>query len=135
MQGKQFFDTNILIYAVAQDDPRTSVAENLLTEGGVVSVQVLNEFAAVARRKLGMPWKDVTEALHGVRILCPDPVALTIATHEVALRIAARHDYRIYDALIIAAALQAGCDILCTEDMQDGHVIDRRLTIRNPFAA
>jgi predicted nucleic acid-binding protein len=135
MRGKLFFDTNILIYAVVQDDPRTAAAEALLTEGGVVSVQVLNEFVAVARRKLGMHWKDVTEALHGVRILCPDPVALTIATHEVALRIAARHDYRIYDALIIAAALQAGCDVLCTEDMQDGHVIDRRLTIRNPFAA
>lgn len=135
MQGKRFFDTNILIYAVAQDDQRTPVAETLLTEGGVVSIQVLNEFAAVARRKLGMSWKEVTEALHGVRVLCPDPVALTITTHEAALSIATRHDYRIYDALIIAAALQSGCDILCTEDMQDGHVIDRRLTIRNPFAA
>ena len=135
MQGKRFFDTNILIYAVAQDDPRTLVAETLLTEGGVVSVQVLNEFAAVAHRKLGMPWKEVTEALHGIRVLCPDPVALTIATHEAALSIATRHDYRIYDALIIAAALQSGCDILCTEDMQDEHVIDRTLTIRNPFAA
>ena len=135
MRGKLFLDTNILIYAVAQDDPRTPAAEALLTEGGVVSIQVLNEFVAVARRKLGMHWKDVTEALHDIRVLCPDPVGLTIATHEVALRIAARHDYRIYDALIIAAALQAGCDVLCTGDMQDGHVIDRRLTIRNPFAA
>jgi predicted nucleic acid-binding protein len=135
MRGKRFFDTNILIYAVAQDDPRTTVAETLLTEGGVVSIQVLNEFAAEAHRKLGMSWKEVTEALHDVRVLCPDPVALTIATHEAALSIATRHDYRIYDALIIAAALQSGCDILCTEDMQDEHVIDRTLTIRNPFAA
>jgi predicted nucleic acid-binding protein len=135
MRGKRFFDTNILIYAVAQDDHRTTVAETLLTEGGVVSIQVLNEFAAVAHRKLGMSWKEVTEALHDVRVLCPDPVALTIATHEAALSIATRHDYRIYDALIIAAALQSGCDILCTEDMQDEHVIDRTLTIRNPFAA
>ena len=135
MRGKLFLDTNILIYAVAQDDPRTPVAEALLREGGVVSVQVLNEFVAVAHRKLGMHWKDVTEALHDIRVPYPDPVGLTIATHKVALRIAARHDCRIYDALIIAAALQAGCDVLCTEDMQDGHVIDRRLTIRNPFAA
>jgi predicted nucleic acid-binding protein len=135
MQGKRFFDTNVLIYAVARDDARTPVAETLLTEGGVVSVQVLNEFAAVARGQLGMSWKEVTEAIDGIRVLCPDPVALTITTHEAALRIAARSDYRICDALIIASALQAGCDILCTEDMQDGHVIDRRLTIRNPFAA
>ena len=105
----------------------------MLIEGGVVSVQVLNEFAVAARRKLGMSCKEVTEALHDVHVLCPDPVALTIATHEVALRIAA--DYRIYDVLIIAGALLSGCEILCTEDMQDGHVIDRRLTIRNPFAA
>ena len=135
MRGERFFDTNILIYAEAQGDPRTPVAETLLIEGGVVSVQVLNEFAVVARRKLGMSCKEVTEALHDVRVLCPDPVALTIATHEVALRIAASHDYRIYDVLIIAGALLSGCEILCTEDMQDGHVIDRRLTISNPFAA
>ena len=62
MQGKRFLDTKILFYAVVQDDLCTPVAETLLTEGGVVSVQMLNEFAAVARRKLGMPWKDLTEA-------------------------------------------------------------------------
>ena len=86
MRGERFFDTNILIYAEAQGDPRTPVAETLLIEGGVVSVQVLNEFAVVARRKLGMSCKEVTEALHDVRVLCPDPVALTIATHEVPCR-------------------------------------------------
>jgi predicted nucleic acid-binding protein len=80
-----------------------------------------------------MSWREVTAALQGISVLCPDPVPLTVATHEAALRIAARYDYHVYDALIVAAALQADCELLYSEDMQDGHVIDRRLTIRNPF--
>jgi predicted nucleic acid-binding protein len=135
MQGKAFFDTNVLIYALAKDDPRSVVAEALLDVGGVVSVQVLNEFAAVGRRKLALSWREVTAALAGIAVLCPNPVPLTVAIHHAALRIAARYDYQIYDALIVAAALQTDCDLLYTEDMQDGQVIDRRLTIGNPFNA
>ncbi len=62
MPAKAFFDTNVLIYAVAHDDPRSRQAEELLALGGVLSVQILNEFASVARRKILMSWSDVTEA-------------------------------------------------------------------------
>jgi predicted nucleic acid-binding protein len=135
MSGKAFFDTNVLVYLVAADNQRTSVAEVLLAGGGVVSVQVLNEFAAVARRKLGMTWDEISEALAAIRTLCPSPVPITVDTHEDALRIAAQYGYHIYDALVAAAALQAGCDTLYSEDMQHGQVIDARMTIRNPFSA
>jgi len=133
MPDKAFFDTNILIYSIAQEDRRAPRAEELLAAGGVLSVQVLNEFVSVVRRKIRMPWKEVREALEAIRILCPSPVATTINTHETALRIAEEYGFGIYDALIAAAALEAKCVTLYSEDLQDGRVIDDQLTIRNPF--
>jgi predicted nucleic acid-binding protein len=127
-----FFDTTLLIYSVSLEDPRAAIAEKLLVEGGHISVQVLNEFAAVARRKLDMSWKDIRDALAAVRVLCEPATPLSVKTHEAALDIAAQFGYQIYDALILAAALDAQCDILYTEDMENGQKIGA-LTIRNPF--
>jgi len=132
MSDKAFFDTTTLIYSISDGDPRAAVAENLLAAGGHLNVQVLNEFTAVARRKLKMSWEEVNEALAAVRALCEPPAPLTVGTHEAALAIAARYGYGIYDALILAAALETGCNLLLSEDMQDGQQIEG-LTIRNPF--
>jgi predicted nucleic acid-binding protein len=134
MTDKAFFDTNVLVYIVGQQDGRTEIAEGLVAGGGIVSVQVLNELASVSRRRLGMTWEEVGTALGAIRTLCPSPVPLTIAIHEAGVRIATEYGYHIYDALVAAAALEAGCPTLYSEDMQDGQVIDGRLTIRNPFA-
>jgi predicted nucleic acid-binding protein len=133
MNDKVFFDTNVLLYTIGQDDARTPTAEALLLRGGLISVQVLNELASVAYRKLRMPWPEVTEALAAIRILCPSPLPITEETHDAALRLAEQHGFHIYDALIVVAALEADCVTLYTEDLQDGQVIDGRLTIRNPF--
>ena len=135
MSDKVFLDTNILLYTIGQHDVRTPVAEALVEQGGVVSVQVLNELASVAHRKLKMSWQDVASALDAIRILCPSVVPITAETHDAALRLAVRHGFHIYDALIMAAALEAGCGTLYSEDMQSGQVIGGRLTIRNPFSA
>jgi predicted nucleic acid-binding protein len=133
MSDKAFFDTNVFVYAIIQDDPRSDHAEELIARGGTVSVQVLSEFAAVARRKTKMAWVEIRRALDGIKALCPDPLPITLDTHKEALTIAERYGYRIYDALIVASALEARCTILYSEAMQDGQVIDHRLTIRNPF--
>jgi len=133
LSGRPFFDSNILIYTLAQNDPRQSVAAGLLVAGGTISVQSLNEFAAVARRKLRLSWQETTKALAAIRALCPPPLPITLTTHDAALGIAARLGYRIYDSLIVASALEANCATLYSEDMQDGQVIEGRLTIRNPF--
>jgi predicted nucleic acid-binding protein len=133
MTGRAFFDTNVLIYSLDAKDPRGRRAEQLLLEGGVVSVQVLNEFSDVARRKIRMSWDDVRQALRVIQFFCPGPVPITMDTHERALSIAEGHDIRIYDALILASALGTNCTSLYTEDLQDGQVIDGKLTIRNPF--
>ena len=81
-----------------------------------------------------LSWPEVHRALAGIRAFCPSPLPITLATHEVALRIAERLGYRLYDCLIIASALEAGCATLYSEDMQDGQVVEGTLTIRNPFA-
>ncbi len=133
MSDRAFFDTNIFVYAIAQDDPRCHKAEQLISEGGTVSVQVLNEFAAVARKKAKMPWDEVQLALESIEVLCPDPLPITLNTHKEALAIAGKYGLKIYDALIVASALQARCTTLYSEDMQDGQVIAKQLTIRNPF--
>jgi len=106
MSAKVFFDTTVLIYAFAQDNRRTAIAEELLEVGGAISVHVLNEFVAVARRKLGMSWKELIEAVTAIRGLCLPPVAITVEIHDEALRIAQRYGYHIYDSLVLAAAVQ-----------------------------
>jgi predicted nucleic acid-binding protein len=133
VKGPAFFDTNLLIYAALQPDARSDRARALLAQGGAISVQVLNEFANVARRKLRKPWPEVARALDAVRALCQPPLPITLATHEAALGIADRLGYRLYDSLIIASALEARCAILFSKDLQDGQVVEGRLTIRNPF--
>jgi predicted nucleic acid-binding protein len=133
MSDRAFFDTNVLVYVVGQRDERTAKAEALVAKGGVVNVQVLNELASVSRRKLGMSWEEIGDALAAIRVLCPSPMPLTIGTHDAGVRIADRYGFQFYDALIAAAALEAECSTLYSEDFQDGQVIEGRLTIRNPF--
>jgi predicted nucleic acid-binding protein len=133
MPVRDFLDTNVLIYALAKNDTRAPKAEALLASGGIVSIQSLNEFVSVARRKLGMPWKEVKQFLNLICILCPDPVPISLDTHKAALAIAEKYGYSIFDALIASAALESGCKTLYSEDLQDGQIINRQLTIRNPF--
>jgi predicted nucleic acid-binding protein len=126
-----FFDTNVLLYLLSKDAGKADRAEALLVSGGVVSVQVLNEFAAVASRKLAMAIPEIREILSTIRNIC-DVKPLDIETHELGLNIAERYKFSIYDGLIVAAAMRANCAVLYTEDFQDGQAIDE-LQIRNPF--
>jgi predicted nucleic acid-binding protein len=134
MSSGVFFDTNILLYFFSEAGFRTEVAEDLLVQGGVISVQVLNELVSVAHGKFKMSWDEVRTVCDRALIFCPGPVSLTEETHRLALEVSARYGYRIYDSLILAAAMQAGCSTVYTEDMQHGQTIDK-LTIVNPFLA
>lgn len=130
--SSEFLDSNILVYAFTTDR-RAAAARALLGKGCVISVQGLNEFANVARRKLGMTWAELGDALAAIRMVTAAVHSLTLDTHLDALRIAERYGYALFDALIIASALGAGCSVLWSEDMQHGTVIDGRLRIENPF--
>ena len=126
-----FLDTNVLLYLLSDDARKADRAESLVASGGVVSVQVLNEFASVATRKLGLAVGEVREILATVRAVS-DVRSVDAGTHDDALDIAELHRFSIYDALIVAAAARAGCAVLYTEDMQHGQRIGR-LLIQNPF--
>ena len=128
-----FFDTNVLLYATSQDTIKAARAETLIAAGGTVSVQGLNELANVARRKMGASWAETWTLLAAIRgLLVVHPV--TVAVHELGLALAERYGLSAYDGMIAASALEADCDTLWSEDMQDGLVLDGRLRIVNPFA-
>lgn len=132
MAGR-FVDTNVLLYLASGDPLRADRAEAVLAGGGTISVQVLNEVANVLRRKMRMSWPDTRVFLDMIRaLLTVEP--LTVATHEKGLQLSERYGLSTYDAMIVAAALIAGSDILLSEDMQHGLLIDDRLRIVNPFA-
>lgn len=128
---KAFFDTNILVYAATSDEKKRQAAY-CLGRGGIISVQVLNEFVHVARRKLRHDWPQIELALGIFRASLDSIVPVTLDTHTYAVLFAREHGLSFYDALIVAAAIEAGCDTLFTEDMQHGRKFGG-LTIVNPF--
>jgi predicted nucleic acid-binding protein len=132
-EADRFFDTNVLLYLLSKDSAKADRAEGLLAEGGVVSVQVLNEFASVAFRKLSMTIPEVREILSIIRTVCIVK-PLDIETHELGLEITERFGFSIYDGLIVSSAVLAKCAILYTEDLQQGQVINK-LVIQNPFVS
>ena len=129
---RPFVDTNVLLYLLSADAGKAARAEALLAGRIVISVQVLNEFANVARRKFGLDWVETRQALVDIRRFA-DVRAITVETHERGLALAERYGLSLYDAMNAAAALEAGCTTLASEDMQDGQRLERRITIRNPF--
>lgn len=127
-----FFDTNVLIYAVSAETGKADRASSLLAAGGVISVQVLNEAARVLRKKQNQGWPEVRAFLANITALV-EVTPLDIETHRIGLDIAQNHQIAVFDAMIVAAALQAGCGILYSEDMHRGLVVEGRLRIENPF--
>lgn len=127
-----FFDSNVLIYLTDEASGKSGRTEDLLADGGVISVQVMNEFANVARREVQLSWAETREFLDTFRATLKI-VPLTLETHERGLDLAERYSLSVYDGVIVAAAMLAGCGTLYSEDMHNGLVIDR-LTIRNPYA-
>lgn len=131
--AKPFFDTNVLLYLLSGDTGKADRAETLLAESGMISVQVLNEFAAVARRKAKLPWSDIRVLLTTIQIAC-QVVPITLELHELALGIAERYQFTIYDSLIVAAAQSSGCDVLYSEDLQNDQTLGT-VRVSNPFGA
>jgi predicted nucleic acid-binding protein len=129
-----FLDTNVLIYLAFDQSLKADRAEALVAAGATISVQVLNEIANVARRKRARSWQEVQDFLARIRsLLAVEP--LTLETHQTGLLVTERYKLAIYDSMIVASALGAGCKTLWSEDMQDGLVIEGALTIRNPFGS
>jgi predicted nucleic acid-binding protein len=127
-----FFDTNVLIYAFANDDAKRERAQETLAIGGVVSVQVVNEFASVLRKKQRHEWPRIEAALAVAEKWFESIRPLTLNTHHAALALAREDGIDIHDALIVAAAREAGCEMLYSEDLQHGRRFGDLLVV-NPF--
>ena len=127
-----FFDTSVLLYLLSGDAAKADRVEALVADGGNLSVQVLNEFAAVARGKLALSFGEIREILATVRSLC-HVHPLTSETHDRALFLAERYKFSVYDSAIIASAILADCTRLYAEDLQHRQRIGQRLAVINPF--
>ena len=128
-----FFDTNVLLYLASNDAVKAERTEALLIAGGMISTQVLNEIANVARRKMRFSWERTHRLLAQVRQLLAEITPVTVEIHEAGLGLAERYRLSVYDGMIAAAALDSGCDTLWSEDMHNGLMIDGKLQVRNPF--
>lgn len=127
---RAFIDSNIIVY-LAGDGGKALVAMDIVRHGGVISVQVLNETANVLRKKAGLAISDIRDFLGLLRTLL-DVTPVTIELHEAGLDLAERHELSVYDAMILAAARQAGCGVLLTENMASGAVLSG-IHLVNPF--
>jgi predicted nucleic acid-binding protein len=129
---KAFLDSNVVLYLLSQDLAKAASAEALLRARPAISVQVLNEVTQVCLRKRAMQWDDINRFLALVRHFC-DVVPLTVEVHDRARLLAQRYRLSFYDACIVAAAALAGCQLLYTEDMHHGLVVEDGPVLRNPF--
>ncbi len=129
-----FFDTNVLVYLASGDPLKANRAEEVISRGGTISVQVLNELTNAARRKMRMSWPEIRTFLSTLRELL-NVQSITLDTHKTGLALAERYNFSTYDAMIAASAIEAGCDTLWSEDMQHGMVLEEGPRIVNPFRA
>ena len=127
-----FIDSNIVLYLASEDLQKADRAQELVAEGGTISVQVLNEIANISRRKMGLSWAETRNFLLMIRgLLKVEPI--TIEIHDVGISLAERYQLSVYDSMIVSAALSAECDTLLSEDLQNGLPINGRLRVLNPF--
>lgn len=131
--AESFFDTSVLLYLLSSEALKANRVEELLEQSGVISVQVLNEFTAVASRKLKMLPAEIREVLDAVRAICRID-SLTVEDHDRAVLIAERYRFSFYDSVIVASALRAECKTLYSEDLQHRQIVEKQLRIVNPFA-
>ena len=138
MSEGSFLDSNVVVYAFQEKEPRKKAIASLLiessTDGHVaISFQVVSETLNVLTQKAVPPLTSAEAEIALNTLLEPIwKVGPSVALYSSALALQARYRYSFYDSLIIAAALEAGCDRLFSEDLQHGQRIDG-LTIVNPF--
>ncbi|HLP88770.1 MAG TPA: PIN domain-containing protein [Nostocaceae cyanobacterium] len=134
MSDRVFLDTNILIYGYSQDEPdKQQRAFECVQSGDVwISTQVLNETINVLKRKFLLEYSQIRAVVEEFTKQFEIAI-VSVTTIETALNLAERYQYTYFDSLIVASALEVGCQILYSEDLQDGQQIDHQLTIINPF--
>ena len=129
---RQFFDSNVVLYLLSDNETKANCCEEIIEQGGVISVQVLNECVNVMLKKLKMTRPEIDEFLAVIKSIS-DIVPLSVDVHESALELLDKYHLSWYDALIVSAAIESDCETLWSEDMHNGLVVNNTVTIRNPF--
>ena len=133
MNDKFFLDTNVCIYAFDTDSrKKEKTLDLIISNQATVSTQVLMETSNVALKKLKFSHEEIQRSIDYITTFCSLHV-IELSTIKLAFQINRQHQYSLYDALIIASALESNCSVLYSEDMQHGHLIGKRLNIVNPF--
>jgi len=131
--NKFALDTNILIYSHDENSVvKQNIARDLIVRSPVVCTQVLSEYISVLKRIMKIHKTMIINACMPNLKHCQIK-AVDIATLQTAERLIHRYDFQLFDAIIVASALENGCQTLYSEDMQHKMVIDRKLSIINPF--
>lgn len=132
MSDRVFFDSNILVYAHTDiNDSKQSTAQQLITQHlSYISSQVIQELANTLNRKFKHPWKDVERVLAN-SIKNNNLFINNEKTILEACGLADRYKFSFYDSLILSAALE--CELLFSEDLNNGQLIENKLKIVNPF--
>lgn len=133
MMDSVALDTNILIYAHENDEPlKQERAVDLIQKRPHISSQTVSEYINVLRRKLPVP-KDEVLTIAAMVIAQTELRTVSVATLNLAKALLAKYHLQIFDAMIVASALESNCSILYSEDMQHGLVVESKLRILNPF--
>jgi len=140
MSGRFFLDTNIFVYSFDANEPKKAaqatklIRKGIETRGGIVSYQVVQEFFNVALRRFVKPMSSVDAEQYLSTTFRPLlAVHSSLALYGEALRIGARFRLAWYDSLIVASAIEGQCNVLYSEDFQDGQKIES-VSMSNPFA-
>jgi len=128
-----FIDTNVFVYLLSADETKSNTAEKVVEHGGLISVQVLNELTNVARRKISISRDELHELTNTIRSICTVS-PMTEDRYDLGVHLAEQYSLSVYDAMIVASAIENNCHFLLSEDMQNGLVVENSLTIKNPFA-
>lgn len=132
MKDKAFVDSNVWLYLLGNDLDKKEKAILLLKHRHVISTQVLAENSNVCKRKLNLDIETITQHIRILTATCE--VSIILPEHIVsALNIAGKYRLGFYDSLIIATAIEKDCQVLYSEDLQDGQVFEGKLKVVNPF--
>ena len=137
MSGNAFFDTNIFIYLYADNERgKQKISKEIVNKAGkcITSTQILNEINNVMIRKWRMTAETVKTIQMDVRRIS-EVAYINEDTIDKAVDLTARYGFSYYDCLMLASALEKNCDVVYTEDMNDGQIINNTLKIVNPFRA
>jgi len=135
MHDKAFLDSNILIYLYTEDDDsKRSIAQLKLNENiCVTSIQALNETSNVLGKKFFLNHTEVKALIDNIEAVCDEVLPINRKTIDNALELKDRYGFSFFDSLMLSSALEGGCNVIFSEDLSDGQVVEKTLKIVNPF--